>query len=82
MKITIESTTKCVLLMIEAPFHMGPVPARIWEGTTSTGIPIHAFITRIAVDKEADCAQFDRELSECRSPENPDISAYPMKLIL
>lgn len=73
MKITVESTTKIV--------HLSGIPARIWEGRTQTGIPVHVFITRIAVASEADTSQFDRELAEC-SPPSAEVAAYPAKLIL
>jgi hypothetical protein len=73
MKISIESTTKIVKL--------NGVPARIWEGTTETGIKIHAFITRIAIGKDEDGTQFQKELHECVVP-SKEIEAYPMSLIL
>jgi hypothetical protein len=73
MKITIESTTKTVML--------NGVPARIWEGKTESGIPVHAFITRIAVHEDSDATQFEAELKECRAP-SAEIEAYPARLIL
>ena len=73
MKITIESTTKMV--------EINGVPARIWEGHTETGIPIHCFVTRIAVHESLDCSQFDRELQEHRKP-SFDVGAYPLRMIL
>lgn len=73
MKVTLESTTKVV--------HVDGVPARIWEGQTESGIAVHAFITRIAVHKDADASQFERELQECRAP-SPDVQAYPARIIL
>lgn len=39
MKVTLESTTKIVTLVIDGK----EVPARIWEGETSAGIKCHAF---------------------------------------
>ena len=73
MKITVESTTKIV--------EFNQCPARVWEGVTETGIPVHVFITRVAVANEADTSQFDRELRECRRP-SPDVQAYPLRMIL
>jgi hypothetical protein len=73
MKINIESTTKIVQL--------NGVPARIWEGTTETGIKIHAFITRVAIGKNEDGTQFEKELHECAVP-STEIEAYPLNLIL
>jgi hypothetical protein len=77
MKITLESTTKIVELRTPD----GIVPARIWEGTTSTGIPVHAYVTRIACDVDADATDFERELKECRKP-SPAIEAIPGRLVL
>jgi hypothetical protein len=74
VKLTIESTTKTVML--------DGVPARIWEGHTESGIPVHCFVTRIAVDRADDTSQFEVELSECRPPRNRDVDAYPMRLVL
>lgn len=74
MKITVESTTKTV--------ELNGVPARVWEGETASGIPVHCFITRIAVAREADCSEFERELQEHRPPVNPDVAAIPLRLIL
>ena len=73
MKITVESTTKIV--------QFNGLPARIWEGETETGIPVHVFITRIAVAREADTGQFEHELQECRPP-SAEIAAYPMRIVL
>jgi hypothetical protein len=72
MKITIESTGKIV--------QVNGVPAR-WEGRTDSGIPVHCFVTRIAVHNDADHSQFERELQECREP-SADVAAIPLRLIL
>lgn len=76
MIIEIESTTKLV--------EINGLPARVWEGKTSTGIPVHCFITRIAVDANDDAAneQFSRELEECRPP-SPEVDEfYPTRMVL
>lgn len=73
MKIQLESTTKIIQL--------NGVPARIWQGQTERGIPVHCFITRIAVDKDADTTEFEAELSEHRPP-SADLEAYPARMIL
>lgn len=57
------------------------VPARIWEGETETGVKCHAFITRIAADKNASTEQFEKELHECEAP-SAEIEAIPNRLIL
>lgn len=78
MKIQIESTTK----VIEMRTPDGSlVPARIWEGHTESGIPVHCYITRIACHESADQEQFKRELTETRVP-SPEIAAIPMRFIL
>ena len=74
MRITIETTTKVV--------EVDGVPARIWEGQTESGIPVHCMITRVVVDVAEDQAQFEAELAQCRPPRNPDVDAYPMRLLL
>lgn len=73
MKITIESTTKVV--------ELNGVPARVWEGATESGIPVHCFITRVAVHKDQDCSQFERELQEQRAP-SFEVEAIPLRMIL
>lgn len=79
MLIHIESTTKIV--------ELNGVPARIWEGLTESGIKVHCYITRIAIDKnEPREEEFQKELQECRTP-SPEIEAafpagIPIRLIL
>lgn len=71
MTITVSSTTKLV--------ELNGVPARIWEGKTESGIPVHCYVTRIAVAAEGvDHSQFEAELQEQRKP-SPDAEALPMK---
>lgn len=85
MKITIESTEKITSLITGDGHHT--VSARIWEGFTESGIPVHCFITRIAPtveDKPENAAQFgefERELKEQRKP-SVEIAAIPLRLIL
>ena len=74
MKVTLESTTKIV--------QVNGVPARIWEGETTSGIKVHAFITRVAIDKnELDASEFEKELQECKVP-SPAVESYPLRIIL
>lgn len=73
MKITIESTTKIV--------QMDGTDMRVWEGRTESGIPVHCYIARIAVDKEFDQTQFVRELQEHAAP-SPAIQAIPLRMVL
>jgi hypothetical protein len=79
MKVTLTSTSKIVMLKPE-PLANG-VPARVWEGETETGIKVHAFITRIAVNKDENTEQFEQELQECEAPSN-EVAEIPMRLII
>lgn len=78
MRVTLESTTKIVKLVVGG----AELEARIWEGTTESGIKVHALITRIAAHKDDDLSQFEAELREQRPPTNPDINSYPARLVL
>jgi hypothetical protein len=76
VKIQIESTSKTVQL--------NGVPARVWEGTTDSGIPVVCFVTRIAVPEgrpPADYEQFEREL-QAHNPPSREVDAIPLRLIL
>lgn len=73
MNLHIKSTTKLV--------ELNGVPARVWEGVTGVGVPVHCFITRIAVANASDQAVFERELEAC-DPPSADVAAYPTKLVL
>lgn len=74
MKITIENTTKIT--------HLNGVPARIWEGTTESGINVHCYITRIAIDKdELRSLEFETELQEQKVP-SAEIEAIPLRMII
>jgi len=78
MKVTLESTSKITTLVVNGE----DVPARIWEGKTESGIPCHAFITRIAVKADADASEFERDLREQRAPSAEIDRAIPMRMIL
>lgn len=73
MKILLHNTSKLVWL--------NGVPARIWEGYTASGIAVHAYITRLAVEKKADAAEFESELQECAEP-SADIQNLPLHLLI
>lgn len=74
MIVTLESTEKIV--------HLNGLPARVWEGTTDSGVKIHAFITRVAIDKdEPNSEQFKKELQEHRPP-SAEIQAIPLRMVL
>lgn len=81
MTITIESTSQ----VVEFDTGNGRVSARIWEGTTDAGVPVHCFITRIAVAGDADpatLAAFRRDLEQQRPPSPALEGMYPLRMIL
>lgn len=74
MKVTLESTDRVV--------NINGLPARVWQGTTESGIECHAFVTRIAVHKDLDASQFERELREV-TPLRPElVDAIPLRMVL
>jgi hypothetical protein len=75
--VTLESTDKIVTLVTTD----GPIRARIWEGQTASGIPCHAYITRIAVSVHADASDFERELLKQQRP-TPEVAAIPTRLVI
>lgn len=79
MKMTLESTTK----IVELRSRNGAVmQARIWEGVTENGVPVHAFITRVACHKELDNSELVRDLRE-HKPATPEVErAYDLRLFI
>lgn len=73
MEITIHNTTKIV--------NLNGIPARIWEGKTKSGIPVHCYVTRIATHENEDQTEFEKELTE-QSPPSSEVEAIPLKMIL
>jgi hypothetical protein len=73
MKITLENTDQII--------QFNGVPARVWVGKTESGIEVEAFITRIAVHKDQDHTQFQKELSEQPVPRT-DSEAWPYRMLL
>lgn len=70
MKITLISTAAIVEI------NDGSLLARIWEGHTSSGIPVHALIPLISVSEEQNQLQFENELMEYHSIPSPDLIRY------
>lgn len=77
MTVHLQNTTKVVTLNVNG----AEVPARVWEGVTENGIRCHAFITRIAVHKDDNAEEFERDLAEQRTP-TAEVAAIPLRLIL
>lgn len=77
MEMKLRSTTKLVEVVVDGV----AVPARIWEGETSSGVPVHAYVTRVAVHRDHDASELERDLQEHDAP-SPDVQAIPLRLIL
>lgn len=74
MKVQLRSTEKVITF--------NGLPARIWEGITESGIKCHAYITRIAIDKDEPRAdEFSKELQE-HEPPSTEIQAIPLRMII
>jgi hypothetical protein len=78
MKITIESTDRLVTISDGA--NRCEIPARVWEGTTESGIPVSVLVTRIAASIAHNQAEFEKQLQECRPPTMHEV--YPLRMIL
>ena len=74
MEITIHNTDRLVTI--------DGLPARIWEGQTASGIPVHCYVTRIAVAVDQDAGEFARELAETRPLSAALDAAIPARLVL
>lgn len=72
MKLEIESTNSIVKI--------NGIECRVWEGKTESGIPVHCFITRIAVHKDHDHSELDREL-KARPHPNGTVS-WPLHMLI
>lgn len=57
------------------------IPARIWEGHTDSGIPVHCYIARVAVATGERQEDFERELRDTRTP-SAAVEAIPLRMIL
>jgi hypothetical protein len=66
MRIQIESTDQ----FVEIETGMGRVKGRVWDGATEGGVRVQCLIVRVAVHKDDDNSQFERELVE-----NPPMKA-------
>lgn len=60
----------------------GKIPARIWEGTTESGVPVKAWIAVIQpqTDDKTLLEQFDRELKEV--PAKRELTSFDIRLVI
>jgi hypothetical protein len=78
MEMTVRSTSRMILLVLRDGRE---IPARVWEGETTTGVPVVALITRVAAEADGDCTAFERDLVETPAP-GPLGLAVPARLVL
>jgi hypothetical protein len=75
VKITVESTSKIV--------EFNGIQCRVWEGRTERGVPMVAFIARVAVERDQDAGQFEAELRETPQPKpSEDVAAFPFRMLI
>jgi len=77
MEVKLTNTSKLVELELDG--HR--IPARIWEGHTSGGVPVIAWITRIAAERTQDLGEFERDLAEQATP-SPAAEAFPFRMLI
>jgi hypothetical protein len=65
MRVELRNTSKVVVL---AGADGSTMHARVWEGTTDNGVPVIAFITRIAAQRDSDLSEFEAELAGAGHP--------------
>jgi len=83
MKITIESTTKIVRVVVNQVTGLPDIgiDCRVWEGLTERGVKVQCLIPRIAALAGEDLSQFEAELQEQRPP-SAKVQAFPLRMIL
>jgi hypothetical protein len=74
MKVQLESTTAIV--------ELNGMKCRVWEGTTESGVKVHALIPRIAAHKDQDLSQFERELGEQAPPSMEVSHVFPLRMVI
>jgi hypothetical protein len=79
MKATLESTDRLTTVTVKGQ----TVPARVWQGTTESGVPVIAYIAKIGAPADADHSEFERELIDGGHTElRPELQAYDLRLFL
>lgn len=72
---TLESTAEIV--------ELDGIPCRVWQGATGRGVPVTAFIPRVAVQRDRDGSEFEAELIETAEPRAVDPSGpWPARMVL
>lgn len=66
MKVTLDSTSDHLILKTPD----GSVPARRWQGTTESGIVVHAYVTGLFATSVDDTERLEREIEAERPDPN------------
>lgn len=74
---TIKSTN-CIVGIVAGE---ATVEGRVWIGETDGGVEVSCLITRIAIARDADATEFERELLERNAPRRA-VDVFPLKMIL
>lgn len=73
MKITLSPTAQIV--------SVNGAPHRVWEGHSEKGVPLQALIAQVAVHKDHDNSEFERDLRES-NPGRPEAEVFPLRMFL
>ena len=76
MKASVESTSAIVPVTTSR----GGIQARVWRGVTAGGVAFELLVVRVAVDRGADAAEFERDLREVEAPSLP--GAFSLGLVI
>lgn len=79
MKATIISTDQVVVMKDRHGF---PFVSRVWEGVTANGVQFVAYIPVLQVARQADNAEFERDLVEHQAPSADTARAIDARLVL
>lgn len=73
MRAKVESTNQIITIN-------GGIQARVWKGKTEGGVEFEMLVTRVAVSKNQDTSQFERELEEQPAPHVSE--CFPLRMII
>lgn len=73
MKITLVPTSQIV--------DLNGAPHRVWEGQSDKGVPLQALVAQVAVHKDHNNSEFERELRESK-PGRPGVEVFPLRMFL
>lgn len=74
MKATLEPTSMFTFV--------NGVRCRIWQGTTERGVPIHAHIALVGVDRAEDSSELERALKEVAPPRADLLELASLRMVM